>query len=169
MLNQMKGLEMAHTLEEARETKRQIRVLEMVDLWEYVISRALSGKDPTALWNKMFLNIGNVPGSPKFGWFWKQFSDLNTTELDEDAYKRLMEIWSFVEEVFKQLLATLQGELNLFIQKFYIRICEKKMKYELEHRGVSECQHGSCNLEKVLNFSSRLEKSLNLFKSFKST
>ncbi|XP_068712037.1 cyclic GMP-AMP synthase-like receptor [Montipora foliosa] len=140
MLNQMKGLKMAHTLEEARETKRQIRVLEMVDLWEYMISSALSGKDPTALWNKMFLNIGNVPGSRKFGWFWNQFSDLNTTELDEDAYKRLKEIWNIVEEAFKQLLATLQGELNMLVQKFYIRTCEKKMKYELEHRGVSECQ-----------------------------
>ena len=140
MLNQMKGLEMAHTLESARETKRQIRVLEMVDLLEYVISSILSGKDPTALWNKMFVNIGNVPGSRKFGWFWNQFTDLNTTELDEDAYKRLLEIWSFVEDGFKQLLATLQGELNVLAQKFYIRTCEKKKKFELDHRELSQRQ-----------------------------
>ena len=140
MLNQIKGLEMEHTLEDARETKRQVRVLEMVDLLEYIVSSALSGNDPTALWNKMFVNIGNVPGSRKFGWFWNQFSDLNTTELDEDAYKRLVEIWSFVEDSFKQLLATLQGELHLLVQKFYIRTCEKKKKFELEHRGMSQHQ-----------------------------
>lgn len=138
MLNQMKGLEMAHTLEDARETKRQIRVLEIIDLLEYVFSSILSGKDPTALWNKMFVNVGNVPGSRKFGWFWNQVTDLNTTELDEDAYKRLMEMWSLVEDFFKQLLATLEGELNLLAQRFYIRTCEKTKKYELEHRGLSE-------------------------------
>lgn len=138
MLNQMKGLEMAHTLEDARETKRQIRVLEIIDLLEYVFSSILSGKDPTALWNKMFVNIGNVPGSRKFGWFWNQVTDLNTTELDEDAYKRLMEMWSLVEDFFKQLLATLEGELNLLAQRFYIRTCEKTKKYELEHRGLPE-------------------------------
>ena len=140
MLNQMRGLEIAHTPEEARETKRQIRVLEIIDLLEYVISSILTGKDPTALWNKMFVNIGNVPGSRKFGWFWNQVTDLNTTDLDENAYKRLMEMWSLVEDLFKQLLATLQGELNLLVQKFYIRTCEKKKKYELEHRSLSERQ-----------------------------
>lgn len=140
MLNQMKGLEMTHTPEDAGETKRKIRVLEMIDLLEYTISSTLSGKDPTALWNKMFVNIANVPGSRKFGWFWNQFTDLNTTELDEDAYKRLIEIWSCVEDVFKQLLAALQGELNLLAQKFYIRTCEKKKKFEVEHGGLSDRQ-----------------------------
>ena len=138
MLNQIKGLEMARTPDDARETKRQIRVLEEVDILEYMISSTLSGTDPTALWNKMFVNIGNVPGSRKFGWFWNQFSDLNTTELDEVAYKRLMEIWSLVEDFFKQLLTTLQGDLNLLVQKFYIRTCQKKKKYELEHKGSSQ-------------------------------
>ena len=85
MLNQIKGLDMAHTPEDARETKRQIRVLEMVDLLEYMFSSALNGKDPTALLNKMFANINNVPGSNKFGWFWSQFSNLNTTELNEET------------------------------------------------------------------------------------
>ena len=140
MLNQIKGLEMAHTPEDARETKRQIRVLEMVDLLEYIMSSVLNGKDPTPVWNKMFVTIDNVPGSDKWGWFWSQFSNLNTTELDGHAYKRLMEVWSFVEEGFKQLLATLQGEQNLLLQKFYIRTCQKKKKYELEHGGLSQHQ-----------------------------
>ena len=140
MLNQIKGLKMAHTQEDARETKRRIRVLEVVDLLEYMISSTLSGRDPTALWNKMFVNIGNVPGSRKFGWFWSQVTDLNTTDLDADTYKRLMEMWSLVEDFFKQLLTTLQGELNMLVQKFYIRTCEKKKKYELEHGGSSQRQ-----------------------------
>lgn len=124
---------MTCSLKEARETKRRVRVLEMIDLLEYMISSTLGGKDPTALWNKMFVNIGNVPGSRKFGWFWNQFTDLNTTELDEDAYTRLIQIWSWVEDCFKELLRTLQGQLNLLAQKFYIRTCEKKRKFELEH------------------------------------
>ena len=140
MLNQIKGLEMAHTPEDARETERQIRVLEVVDLLEYMISSTLCGTHPTALWNKMFINIGNVPGSRKTGWFWNQVTDLYTTELDEDAYKKLMEMWSLVEDFFKQLLTTLQGELNLLAQKFYIRTCQKKKKYELEHGGLSQHQ-----------------------------
>ncbi|XP_078361222.1 uncharacterized protein LOC144645507 [Oculina patagonica] len=136
MLHQMKGLEMAYTAEDAKETKRQIRVLEAIDLLEFMISSSLGGKNPTALWNKMFVNIGNVPGSSKFGWFWNQFTDLNTTELDEEAYRRLVEMWSWVEDAFKQLLATVKGELNLLAQKFYIRTCEKKKKFELEHKGL---------------------------------
>ena len=140
MLNQIRGLEMAHAPEDARETERQIRVLEMVDLLEYMISSTLRGTNPTALWNKMFINIGNVPGSRKFGWFWNQVTDLNTTELDEHAYKKLIEMWSLVEHFFQQLLTTLQGELNLLAQKFYIRTCQKKKKYELEHGDLSQRQ-----------------------------
>ena len=41
---------MAHTPEDARETKRQIRVLEIVDLLEYIMSSGLNGKDPTPVW-----------------------------------------------------------------------------------------------------------------------
>ena len=140
MLNRMKGLEVAYTLEDAREMKKQIRVLEMIDLLEYMISSTLGGKDLSALWNKMFVNIGNVPGSRKFGWFWNQFCDLYSTELDEEAYVRLIQIWSWVEDLFKQLIVTLHGELNLLAQKFYIRTCEKKKKSELQHKGVSERQ-----------------------------
>lgn len=135
MLNRVKGLEMTRTLKEVQETKRCVRLLEMIDIVEYVFSR----KDLGALWNKMFVNIGNVPGSRRFGWFWNQFTDLNTTELDEDAYANLIEIWHLVEDAFRELLGTLSGELNLLVQKFYIRTCEKKRKFENEHarRGLS--------------------------------
>lgn len=133
MLNRVKGLEMTRTFKEVQETKRCVRLLEMIDIVEYVFSSALAGKDLGALWNKMFVNIGNVPGSRRFGWFWNQFTDLNTTELDEDAYANLIEIWHLVEDAFKELLGTLSGELILLVQKFYIRTCEKKRKFEIEH------------------------------------
>lgn len=144
MLNRMKGLEMNCTLKEVQETKRCVRLLEMIDILEYIFCSTLAGKNQGALWNKMFVNIGNVPGSRRFGWFWNQFSDLNTTELDEDAYAYLIQIWSFVEGGLKELLRTLSAELNLLVRKFYIRTCEKKSKFEIEHahRGLS-AEHNS--------------------------
>ena len=39
----------------------------------------------------------------------------------------------------------------------------------VDDESIGSFSHGSYNLEKVLNFSSRLEKSLNLVKSLKST
>ena len=45
-----------------------------------------------------------------------------------------------MEEGFKQLLATLQGEQVLLLHKFYIRTCQKKKKYEFEHGGLSQHQ-----------------------------
>ena len=138
MLNRLRGFKMKHTQEDVAETKRQIRVLELIDLLVYMVSSTLGGNDPTALWNKMFVNIGNVPRSRKFGWFWSQFTDLDSIDLDENAYSMLIQIWSLVETFFKQLLASLQGELNLLAQKFYIRICDKKKKFEVKHKVTSE-------------------------------
>ena len=69
MLNCLRGLKMKYSPEDVKERKRQIRVLEMIDLMEYIVSSTLRGEDPTELWNKMFVNIGSVPGSRKFGWF----------------------------------------------------------------------------------------------------
>ena len=37
-----------------------------------------------------------------------------------------------MEAFFKKLLASLQGELNLLAQKFYIRTCDKKKEFELK-------------------------------------
>ena len=109
-----------------------------MDLMEYIVSSSLKGKDLTELWNKMFVNIGSVPGSNKFGWFWNQLSDLNSTEIDKHAYSRLIRIWSLVEDLFKQLLASLTGELHLLIYKFYTRALEKKEKFELMHKCIPE-------------------------------
>jgi len=138
LLNQMKGLELAYTPEGARKRKQQIRVLQMTDLIDYMISGIRAGKNPTAVWNKMFVNVSNVPQSRKFGWFWNQLTDLNTSELDEDAYRRLKQIWNGLEAFFKMLLNTLEGELNMLARKFYIRTWEKKKKFESENKELSE-------------------------------
>jgi len=138
LLNQMKGLELAYTPEGARKRKQQIRVLQMTDLIDYMISGIRAGKNPTAVWNKMFVNVSNVPQSRKFGWFWNQLTDLNTTELDEDAYRRLKQIWNGLEAFFKMLLNTLEGELNMLARKFYIRTWEKKKRFESENKELSE-------------------------------
>jgi len=134
MRNGLRGLKMNHTPEDVKETRQQIRVLEMIDLLEYVVSNTVCGKEPTTVWNKMFVNIDNIPESHKYGNFWNQFTDLNSTELDEYAYGVLIQIWSLVEDFFKQLLTSLKGELNLLAQKFYIRTCDKKKQFEIKHK-----------------------------------
>ena len=62
MLRLVKGLKMTpHARREVRETTRQIRVLEVVDALEFLLSEAFARKDLTALWNKLFVNIDDVP------------------------------------------------------------------------------------------------------------
>ena len=55
-----------------------------------------------------------------------------------------------MEVFFKKLLASLEGELNLLVLKFYIRTCEKKKKFESEHKGLLEQQIGQISLHEVL-------------------
>ena len=138
MQNELRGLKMKLAPEDVKETRQQIRVLEMIDLLEYVVFSSLGGKDPTTVWNKMFVNIDNIPQSHKYGHFWNQVTDLNTKKLDENVYNLLIRIWSIVEAFFKRLLSSLQGELNLLAQKFYIRTCEKKKEYELKHQVTAQ-------------------------------
>jgi len=112
----------------------------MTDLTDYIISGLLAGRNqPTALWNKVFENIGNVPfGRGDEARFMSDLTDLNTIELDEDAYRWLIQIWNALEAFFKKLLNTLEGELNMLAHKFYIRTCEKKKKFESENKKLSE-------------------------------
>ncbi|KAJ7386205.1 hypothetical protein OS493_010598 [Desmophyllum pertusum] len=133
MLNRMNGsLAMAHTMEEVREIRKQIRVLELIDVLDYIIQSIIAGKNLTAVWNKMFVNIGNVPT----GWFW-HVTEFITTELNEDSYKKLAQIWSSLEHLFKQLPAILQGDLSMLVQTFYYRTSEKIKKFELKHQVLS--------------------------------
>ena len=140
MLNKVRGLKIKHTLEDVEEAKGQVGVLQMIDVLEYLFSTSFGGNDQTqAVWHKMFLNIANNHNPVKFGHFWVQFTDLDSTELDETVFRRLMQLWHLSEPLFKQLLASLQGELNLLAHKFYIRTCEKKKENELKHTRVTRC------------------------------
>lgn len=140
MLNQVKGLDLVYAPEDVKEKKQQILVLKMIDLLDFMISNLLAGKNSTAVMKKMFLNIANFPKSPKTSWYWAPFTDFATLELDERAYKRLVQIWSWVEVFFTKLLASLEGETNLLAQKLYMRSCEKKKKFESDHKGFLEQQ-----------------------------
>lgn len=138
MLNQAKGLDLVYAREDVEEKKQQILVLKMIDLLDFMISNLVAGKNPTAVMKKMFVNIANFPMCQKTRWFWAPFTDFATLELDERAYKRLVQIWSWVEDFFTKLLATLEGETNLLAQKLYIRACEKKKQFESGHKGLLE-------------------------------
>lgn len=138
MLRVMRGIEMAFSREEARERKLQIRVLEMVDVLDYMISSFLRGKNLSVVWNKVFVNINNVPNARKHGWFTNELTDLNCTELSEKAYFKLIQIWNFTEDFFRKLLISLKGELNLLAQKFKILLFMKKENFERQHMCLTE-------------------------------
>ena len=138
MLRVMRGMEMAFSREEARERKLQIRVLEMVDVLDYMISSLLRGKNPSVVWNKVFINIGNLPNPRKGGEFMNELTDLNCTELSEKAYFKLIQIWSSTQDFFRKLLIALKGELSLLAHKFRILLFKKKENFERQHRRLTE-------------------------------
>ena len=138
MLRVMRGMEMAFSREEARERKLQIRVLEMVDVLDYMISSLLRGKNPSVVWNKVFINIGNLPNPRKGGEFMNELTDLNCTELSEKAYFKLIQIWSSMQDFFRKLLIALKGELSLLAHKFRILLFKKKENFERQHRRLTE-------------------------------
>ena len=150
MLNQVKGLDLVYTPEDAQEKKQQILVLKMIDLLDFIITSLLAGKNSTIVMKKMFVNIANFPISQKTRWFWAQVTDFATLELDERAYKRLIEIWSWVEVFFTKFLATLEGETNFLAQKLYIRTCKKKKKFESDNKGLLEQQVKQISPREVL-------------------
>ena len=136
MLNVIRGLEKNHQSEDVEEIRRTIRVLQVVDLLDYLMLNIGNGSALTDLWNKMFGNVGTIPGTRRFGWYWNQFTDLESEELSENAYRYLVQTWYLVEKTFQQLQRTLHGELSLLVRKFYTRTCSKKKKFEDEHRDV---------------------------------
>ena len=129
---------MTHTREEVRETKRQIRLLEVVNVLEFLVSETLGGKDLTALWNKLFVNIDDVPTDETYeeGKFKVQITDLDRLDLDEDVYVRLIQEWSALEYLFDQLIAALPEDLKNLARKFYIRTWDKRKKFERQHKGA---------------------------------
>ena len=139
MLSLGKGLKMTpHTREEVRETKRQIRLLEVVDALEFLLSETLGGKDLTALWNKLFVNIDDVPtgASDDLGTkFYDQITDLDRLDLDEDVYVKLVREWDAFQHVFIQLIVYLPEKEKSLALKFFIRTWDKRKKFEREHHG----------------------------------
>ena len=110
----------------------------MVDVLDYMISSFLRGKNLSVVWNKVFVNINNVPNARKHGWFTNELTDLNCTELSEKAYFKLIQIWNFTEDFFRKLLISLKGELNLLAQKFKILLFMKKENFERQHMRLTE-------------------------------
>ena len=83
---------MTHTREEVRETKRQIRVLEIVDIRDFLLSEGLDGRDTTALWQKLFVNIYDVPSEESYeATFSNHITKLDRLDLDEDVYEKLVQ------------------------------------------------------------------------------
>ena len=138
MLSLVQDLKMTHTREEVRETKRQIRLLEVVNVLEFLVSETLGAKDLTALWNKLFVNIDDVPTDETYeeGKFKVQITDLDRLDLDEDVYVRFIQEWSALEYLFDQLIAALPEDLKNLARKFYIRTWDKRKKFEREHKGA---------------------------------
>ena len=134
-----KGLKMTpHTRGEVRETTRQIRVLEVVDVLEFLLPEAFAGKDLTALWNKLFVNIDDLPtgASDDVGTkFYDQITDLDRLDLDEDVYVKLVREWDAFQSVFIQLIDYLPEEEKSLALKFFLRTWDKKKKFEREHHG----------------------------------
>ena len=130
MLCLIRGMGMAFSKEKTRERKKQIRLLEMIDVLDYMISCWLRGTNPSVVWNEVFVNISSVPNSRKHGWFINELTDLNCTELSKEAYYKLVQIWSPTEDFFRKLLIKLEGELNLLAQKFKILLFKKKENFE---------------------------------------
>ena len=129
---------MTHTREEVRETNRQIRLLEMVDVLEFMVSETLGGKDLTAFWNKLFVNIDDVPTEAFYeeSNFTDQITDMDRLDLDEDIYEKLVQEWSMVKDLFEQLIAVLPEDLKILARKFFIRTGHKRKKFEQEHKGA---------------------------------
>ena len=150
MLNQVKGLDLVYAPKGVEEKKQQILVLKMIDLLDFIISSFLAGQNSTVVMKKMFVNIANFPVSEKTRWFWVQFTDFATLELDERAYKRLIETWSWVEVFFTKLFVTLEVETYILAYKLYLRTCERKKKFESDDKGLLEQQVKQMSPREVL-------------------
>lgn len=81
MLNEVKGSKLAHSLMDVEEKKQQVKILQLIELLEYIFSCLKGGKNPTDVWKMMFANIGSVPGyrtsSEKFDVSWIDIIDVD--------------------------------------------------------------------------------------------
>ena len=142
MLNEVKGSKMANSLMDVEEKKQQVKILQLIELLEYIFSCLKVGKNPTNVWKMMFANIDSVPGSrtasEKFDVSWIDIIDVTVTELRPAAYRNLKKIWNILEAFVPLLLASLQGEEKQLAQKYQFSISEKKKKFEAEQPHLSK-------------------------------
>ena len=142
MLNEVKGSKMANSLMDVEEKKQQVKILQLIELLEYIFSCLKDGKNPTNVWKMMFANIDSVPGSrtasEKFDVSWIDIIDVTVTELRPAAYRNLKKIWNILEAFVPRLLASLRGEEKQLAQIYQFFISEKKKKFEAEQPHLSK-------------------------------
>lgn len=143
MLNEVKVSKMAHSLMDVKEKKKQVKILQLIELLEYMFSCLKKDKNPTDVWKVMFANIDSVPGYPtsseKFDVSWIDIIDVTVTELRPAAYKNLKKISDILEGFVTLFLANLQGEEERQLaQKYHFFLLEKKKKFEAEQPHLSK-------------------------------
>ena len=143
MLNELRGLRKTHSFEDVKEIKKQTDRGVRNDRLAGIRHIQHSGRKRSnhSVEQDICQHIETIPESHKFGHFWNQITDLNSTELDDSTYNFLTGIWSLLRIFFMNLLTSLpvQGELHVLARKFYIRTCEKKKEYEQKHQITSKC------------------------------
>ena len=142
MLNEVKGSKMANSLMDVEEKKQQVKILQLIELLEYIFSCVKDEENPTNVWKMMFANIDSVPGSrtasEKFDVSWIDIIDVTVTELRPAAYRNLKKIWNILEAFVPRLLASLQGEEKQLARIYQFFISEKKKKFEAEQPHLSQ-------------------------------
>ena len=142
MLNEVKGSKMANSLMDVEEKKQQVKILQLIELLEYIFSCLKDGKNPTNVWKMMFANIDSVPGSrtasEKFDVSWIDIIDVTVTELRPAAYRNLKKIWNILEAFVPRLLASLRGEETKLAQIYQFFILEKMKRFEAEQPHLSK-------------------------------
>ena len=142
MLNEVKGSKMANSLMEVEEKNQQVKILQLIELLEYIFSCLKDKKNPTNVWKMMFANIDSVPGArtatEKFDVSWIDIIDVNDRELSPAAYRNLkktMNIWEAFVPLFGEAL---QGEETQLAQKYQFFVSEKIKRFEAEQPDLSK-------------------------------
>ena len=142
MLNEVKGSKMANSLMDVEEKKQQVKILQLIELLEYIFSCVKDEENPTNVWKMMFANIDSVPGSrtasEKFDVSWIDIIDVTVTELRPAAYRNLKKIWNILEAFVPRLLASLRDEETQLAQIYQFFILEKMKRFEAEQPHLSK-------------------------------
>ena len=142
MLNEVKGSKMANSLMDVEEKKQQVKILQLIELLEYIFSCVKDEENPTNVWKMMFANIDSVPGSrtasEKFDVSWIDIIDVTVTELRPATYRNLKKIWNILEAFVPRLLASLGDDETQLAQIYQFFILEKMKRFEAEQPHLSK-------------------------------